>query len=302
MTETLRQLKHLFFHVRRRAMRGRFDTIIPLFSLSLKIVLKKDFSIKNFDDTGIDVVIPTVSKDFPLLEIMLEALKRNLCQPINKIYVISRPNPELSEFCLRNKLTFVDEKSVLGYGKESINYYTKDADRRGWILQQLIKLSGDKVVERENYVIVDSDTVLVGKNSFLEDGRFVFFQNTEWHEPYFKSFQKMFGYQTINKLSFTSHMMIFNKTMLREMKEELEKVHGTTWDQVYLSTVDPREPSCVSDYDTYANWVLIHHPELFKQKPLYNKSVSRSELKDLAGLEKQFSESCKTISFHSYLI
>ncbi|EKE21539.1 MAG: hypothetical protein ACD_7C00198G0001 [uncultured bacterium] len=167
--------------------------------------------------------------------------------------------------------------------------------------QQLLKLSGDKIAKNENYFILDSDTVLVSENNFMEDGKFVFLQNKEWHQPYFDSFEKIFGYRTKNKLSFTSHMMIFNKVMLQEMKGEMEKKWRKPWDQVYLSTVNENEMSCVSDYDTYANWVLCNYSEKVIQRPFYNKSIKRENFADLKELERIYGNKYKSISFHSYL-
>src|SRR3989344_947985 len=267
--------------------------------------IKKVFRIDFYDDcekkTGkVDLIIPTVSKDYVLLEKYLESLK-NLCQEINKIYVVSGHNKEILSFCARHNLIFIDENSVLGYGKETIKYIVSGVDRSGWIFQQLLKLSGEKFIDMEKYIIVDSDTILINKHSFLNGNKFVFFENEEWHEPYFRSFEKMFGYKAKNRLSFTSHMMIFNVENLKKMKNELEIKHKMSWDKIYLSNIDEREMSCVSDYDTYANWVFYHFPEKVIRKPLYNRSISRTELSNLENLKEKYKNKYKSISFHSYI-
>jgi len=293
-------MKDLLYYSLDRIKAGNFFLIYPLFLLQLKLFFKIGFEPKNPAQKEIDIVIPTISKDFSLLDNVISSLK-NLKQTVNKIFIVSQENDEIISFCKKNNLVFIEEKSLLGYGKEKIDYQVNKIDRSGWIFQQLLKLSGDKIVEKEDYLVLDSDTVLTATNSFVDNNRFVFYQNKEWHQPYFESFKKIFGYTTKNKLSFTSHMMIFNKKLLSEMKQEMEKRWGKSWDQVYLMTINNKEASCVSDYDTYANWVLYHHPNLVTEQPFYNKSLSRKKLDSLSTLEKNYGKRYKSVSFHSYI-
>jgi hypothetical protein len=273
---------------------------INLIFLCIKKKFKSNFKIYRFDNIVVDVVIPTISKDYDLLKMVVRSTK-NLSQRVNKIYIVSNDNLQIKSFCKENNCVFIDENLVLGYEKSDISYVVGAVDRSGWIFQQLLKLSAGEFVEVENYLVIDSDAILVSENSFMEDGKFVFFQNVEWHEPYFKSFKELFGYKAKNTLSFTSHMMIFNKLLLCEMKKELESRHHIIWDKVYLSTISCKETSCVSDYDTYANWVMYNYPDRMVEKPLYNKALSRKYLKNLNDLEKKYGSDYKTISFHSYI-
>lgn len=289
-------------HIKVRIRNRRFVSLcLHLIILRILRAFKFRFNVKDFDNRPVDTVIITTSKDYELLERHLESLKENLRQDINKIYLVSLPQKEIMDFCASHNVTFIDERWVLGYGKESITYTVNGADRSGWIFQQLLKLSSDKFVEMENYIIVDSDTILINKSSFLEKGKFIFFENEEWHEPYFRAFKKMFGYSTKNGLSFTSHMMIFNIKNLKLMKNELENKHGMAWDKVYLSNIDEKEMSCISDYDTYANWVLCNFPEKVITEPLYNTSFNRTKLLHLKESMKNLKNEYKSISFHGYI-
>lgn len=293
-------MKDFLYYSFDRIKVGKFFLVYYLVLLQLRLFFKLDFKAKNPSKKEIDIVIPTISKDFSLLNNVISSLKK-VEQMINKIFIISQENEEIIAFCKKNNLVFIEEKSLLGYGKDKINYRVGGVDRSGWIFQQLLKLSGEKITEKENYLVLDSDTVLTAPNSFINDNRFVFYQNKEWHQPYFESFKKIFGYHTKNKLSFTSHMMIFNKKLLREMKKEMEIRWNKSWDQVYLMTIDNQEASCVSDYDTYANWVLYHYPQLVKEQPFYNTSLSRTKLAPLEVLEKNYGKKYKSVSFHSYI-
>lgn len=295
-------MKHYLNIIQSRLQsRKSFSIILAWHILRIKKLLKIDFNIKDPSDTKIDLVIPTVSKDFDLLQEVLKAAKKNIVQPINKIFIVSRKDLTIEKFCSDNGYVFVDELSVLGYGKDAITYMVGNVNRNGWMFQQLLKLSGEKFVEMENYFVVDSDTILIRPHSLIENGAWTFFQNEEWNQPYFDSFKTLLGYDAPTTLSYTSHMMIFNTDNLRRMKKELEEKHGISWDKAYVSTASPTEPSCISDYDTYANWVLYNLPGKVKNRVFYNKGLSRDYFASWEELAKKYGRKYNSLSFHSYI-
>ena len=274
-------IAHFFFHIMRKYFQIGFVT-------------------QGEDFLRVDVVIPTIAKDTDLLLTMVNSLKTYIRHTINNIYIVSKNTPEIINLCRENNFIFIDEFELIGYGKEKITYTYKGINRSGWIFQQLLKLSGDKITECDDYIIVDSDTLLINDHHFKNRDKYIFYENEEWHEPYFKSYSKIFGYRPSNRMSFTSHMMIFNRQYLRAMKSEMELLHKKTWDRVYLSTINENEMSCISDYDTYANWVFHNYPENVLRLPLYNRSMPRVHLHNLELLHKEFGKTYKSLSFHSY--
>ncbi len=196
---------------------------------------------------------------------------------IGTIYVVSNPSETaLQKFCSENNLVFINEATVLGYGKEAITYTYNGMNRSGWLFQQLLKLSGDTFVTAPHYVIVDSDTLLLQPHYFFDKGRVVFFENREWNQPYFTSFKRLFSENAPHHLSLTSHMMLFTVKRLKEMKQEIEEKHGTSWDQAYIHACDTTSPSGISDYETYGQWLILRHRKETVCKPFYNTSEKRS--------------------------
>ena len=262
------------------------------------------FATKPGRDTEIiDLYLVTISKDFPTLGPVIEAAKKNVCHIIKNVYIVTRENAEIRAFCEEMGYHFVDENTVLGYGKDAIDYRANGLDRSGWMFQQLLKFNGDTIVESENFLSICTDTVLIKPHRYLENGKIIFRQNEEWHTPYFANFKKLFGYPVKNWFSYTSHMMMFNKTMMRELKSELEAKHpGKTWDQVYIGTKDinPNESSCISDYDTYANWVRCNYPNRVKNIPLYNTTLNRTKLAPQDELERRYANKYHSVSFHAH--
>lgn len=296
-------MKAYFFLIRSRLKSKHFFKLILAWHiLRLKKILKIDFRLKKQNDTtSIDLVIPTISKDFEILHTVIVAAKKHLRHNIGNTYIVTHPTEALKEFCSQHGYILVDELDVLGYGKDSIPYIVNGVDRSGWMFQQLLKLSGEKFVKNSNYVVIDSDTVLLNSHSFIQNEKFVFLQAEEWHEPYSRAFETMFDYPVKTSLSYTSHMMVFNTEMLALMKSELENKHNLSWDAVFINTANDKELSCVSEYFTYANWVIHNFPDNIINRVFHNLSLPRNKFNSLKDLEENFGDKLNSVSFHSYI-
>lgn len=270
--------------------------------LRIKTVLKIMFtSLCDAHHEPVDLVVVTVPKDLPVLEQYIKYVKKNIAHTIETIYLVAPPaNEDIQEFCRKYELTFIDENSVLGYGVDAIDYRVDGLNRSGWLLQQLLKFAADTFVQNKNYISVCSDTILINPTSYLEEDKYVFFESREWHEPYFETFYRIFGYHAPHPLSLTSHMMMFNVEYMREMKAEMEARHGKTWDQVYIDYCNKKISAGISDYDTYAQWVIYHYKDKTRCKPFYNISQNRSQLEISMTQVAQYKKHFNSMSFHSY--
>lgn len=293
-------MKQFLFDVRIRFGKGFLKTFFALLKLHFDKIRHKDFVDKRNDEL-VDVIIATVDKDFAVLTLVIESIK-NIGHKINKIYIVAPAKEHVINFCKEKNLVFVDELKIFGFGKDSIAPYSKDGyDRRGWIFQQLLKYGMKDFVEQENYLVLESDTVYTNLTSFIENGKFVFFKNTEWTRPYFDVFEKMFGYKTKSNTSFTSHGTVINKKLMNEMLAEIENKNHDKWYNVYQNIIDRNEMSSISDYENWGQWMLVNHKDLMVEKPLYNKFLDRKSLDSLINLEKKYGKNNKTVSFHIYV-
>ena len=248
----------------------------------------------------VDIVIPTITKDKKTLHLLIEAIRRNVINPITRIYIVSRPDETLQKFCADNDITFIPEDGVLGYGKKDIVYNVHGTDRSGWMFQQLLKLSANTFVTEDNYIVIDSDTILLNPHQFNIGDTFVLCNSTEWHIPYFKAYNKLIGKHPTSRLSFVAHMMIFNKDILAKMKQAIEQNTGKAWDKAIQDTIDQNEISCFSEYETYGNYLLATHPERIISKPFYNTSLPLTCIASYNELATKYSKSYNSISFHNY--
>lgn len=293
-------MKQLLFEIKTRLGKNFLSTIWSLLKLYIIKLRHADF-IMNRNNEVIDVVIPTTDKDFELLSLVIESLK-NVGNKINKIYIVAPAKETIINLCQKNNILFTNELKVLGFGKESLkNYMVNGIDRRGWLFQQFLKYGMKDFVEQENYVVLDSDTVLINTNTFLENNKFIFFKNSEWHKPYFSVFNKIFGYKNKSYTSFTSHMMIFNKKYLDEMLLEIEIKNKGKWYNIIQDLINKKEMSAISDYENYGQWMFIKHKDLIIEKPLYNQSLNRKSLTSFESLRNKYKNGYNTLSFHNWV-
>jgi|WetSurMetagenome_2_1015567.scaffolds.fasta_scaffold255328_2 hypothetical protein len=224
-------------------------------------LLGKDTSIRRriFSDVPIDVVIPTIEKDYDCLREVIESIRNYVSHPINRIYIVSRNQSDIADFCRSNNAFLVDEDSVLGYSKKRINYNFNGRDRSGWLFQQLLKLRVDTYTSCENILVVDSDTVFLRPKAFIYKGKTVFDQSDELHLPYFKVLNQLLGSISKPVASYIVHYMLFNRLRLREMRAEIEKNIRLPWDEAIILKTDYSSNSGFSEYETYGNYMKKRH-------------------------------------------
>jgi len=276
------------------------NKILPYIHFKIKKAMRIDTSTLLPSPNIIDIVIPVARKDLDVLNVMLESL-RFIKNNIGQIFIISdKNNYDLISSCKIRNVKFIDEIELLGFSKEIINYKVNGIDRSGWLFQQLLKLSSDKVVSTEYFLVLDSDTVFIKPIVFLDIyGNTLFFQSDEYHLPYFEAIKKLIPRLEPYGVSFVSHGMLFKKEILQKMKEEIGINSGKKWYEAIIElTNNNNNPSCFSEYELYANY-YINNSNKYKLYPLLNISLPR---RDLYNLDKytHYSTQYTSLSFHSY--
>ena len=246
----------------------------------------------------IDFVIPCHPKDFPSLEICITSIKENI-SIANRIFVISNNNPNIDgtiHVPEQNYGAFIDkEKIVEKFTQHCPNllYRTK------WIYQQFIKLFSGKVISEltNSYVIVDSDTIFLKDIPFDPD-KFYYCKAEEYHKPYLEPIKKLFGVKETIGFSTICHHMIFHKKTLNEMMENVKKTfESDSFFDTVLSILDYTEASCISEWDLYANYMLLNYPEMCLQRQLIWKDISFIPVKSYL---EEFKEEFDFVSCHAY--
>ncbi|MEF3302322.1 DUF6492 family protein [Paenibacillus sp. GYB003] len=249
---------------------------------------------------AIDIVIPTVRKDLDVLPYVVYGAKKNIGHPIQNVYIVAPHDHAIRSYCRKHGCTFVDETTILPITKREIDYSVNGIDRSGWLLQQLIKLSGDVLCEREHYLVIDSDTVFIRPNRFVRNGKTVFHTCDEYHLPYFQAYEKLTGLKPVSAKSFCTHYMLFEKSKVAALKKHIEDRWRTDWHQAILQCVDRTDTSGFADYETYGNFVLSAYPGQTELAYWHNRSVRRPLLKQTWRNVETLAKTYNTLSFHSW--
>ena len=263
--------------------------------------LDPNFDPNVHDDTVIDVVIPTIEKDFDTFKYVLPYIKKNLRHPIGEIIVVCPPSKIIESFCAKNGCRFVNENTVLPITIKDIHFTGGGVDRSGWIFQQLLKWSGDTLCKNEFFLIADSDTVLARPQVFRYKGKVIMPCGSDpCHLPYYRSFTKLLGEKVDPVINFTCHHSLFSKSILRDLKDRIEKEHHKVWYEAILSVLDPNEGACISEYGTYGQFVFRYYRDQVRLEHWCNLSLPAKQIKDAGRLTKKYGRRYKAISFHSY--
>jgi len=248
----------------------------------------------------LDIVVPAIEKDLVTLPLVIDSVKLNIKHPVNKIYIVSPQSKKIKNLCSEKGCVFIDERKVVPFPKSEIDYKVGKWDRAGWMYQQFIKMSSDNICEKEYFLVLDADTIFLRPQVFEEDGKIVFDISDEYNRPYFDMYERIFGTKHKAKISFVSHHMLMQKSILKELKEQIEKKDQDKWYNTILKNLDKKEVSGFSEYESYGNFMLEHYPEKMILEYWRNKQTSRMSMDRLGLLMSTCPKYYKTLSLHDY--
>jgi hypothetical protein len=270
-----------------------------LFKEILKI--KSNNSYHSFESfRNIDVVIPVIERDLPILSLVICSLRKFSLNPIDKIYILSPSSDLIKIFCENNSCFYKDETELNLPIKQSLKYIANGNDRSGWLFQQLIKLSANNISDKEYVLVFDADTILLKPQLFVSKSKMMINCSDEYHWPYHEPIKKLLKIDKLFCLSFVSHYMILNAKILTQLKSDIEKFNNCSWAEAVINSVNMNEPSGFSEYETYGNYVYFKHRNKINLLYWNNVSVKRENIILLDNLIKLYSKNFKSVSFHWY--
>lgn len=233
------------------------------------------------DSIIIDVVMPTVIKDIDTLLLAINGCLNHVIG-IRNIYIVCKEdiNYKLSRDMFikftNDSIKFINENIFPFTLDDVAKFHTKNI-RNGWYYQQLLKLYAYKVIDgiSENILIVDSDTVFLKDIKFIDNGVALYGVGKEYNIPYFTHMKELHPslsklYPEKLELSGICHHMLFQKYVLDEIFEIVEKYHKCSFWEAFLKCVDKITylGSGASEYEIYFNYVLSKHGDKAKIRKL----------------------------------
>ena len=213
------------------------------------------------------VVIPLAEKDLDVAERSIASVRRFLRHPIDRIVAPSQSSRAIEQFCRRYDVEYIDEQTVLSANALNFNY------RKGWIRQQLLKLTACSYLDGENFLVIDADTVFARELSFFEGSKQILWTADDLVEDYHPFTQEMIGVVRRHPYSFVTHCMLFQRPLLLELQRIIEERFNMNWVDAILKSIRTGTSAGMSEYELYAHFILKYHPDAFVTKYWYNKKV-----------------------------
>jgi hypothetical protein len=224
---------------------------IPLFLRQFISLAQPSDPLKDENLPTIDIAIPCHGRDFVNLPLVIEGARKSTKNPIGKLHLIT---PSLFATELQSKfpdcLVSTDEDVL---GEDLIKAITDLApnERRGWFMQQAIKLRISMLSAEVATLIVDADTILLRPKVWLDSkGRQILSISNEYHHPYKEHLRRMFGWKSY-LLSFVTHHQLMKK-------ESLIEIFGQDGEDItkWLKLADFSESSAICEYETYGEFMM----------------------------------------------
>ena len=195
------------------------------------------------------------------------------------IYALTNKNnfKEYKEFFFNERVKLVDEDKILiGLSFNNVSSLMRkisgDNRRAGWYFQQFIKMAFSFYSHEDNYIIWDSDTVMLRPINFIDKQKkyILYYFNKYEHEPYLDIINVLLGDNniSINNFSFISEKMIINKNIMIEIIKQIEAnsniLGGEFWEKILYSVDEENlKKSGFSEFVLYSNYALNKYNNFF---------------------------------------
>ncbi len=192
---------------------------------------------------------------------------------------------------------FINENDIIPFGDVKQAYNTRLSEiesefgkpekvsRAGWYYQQFLKMEYHKLCEDEYYLCWDADTIPLRKiEMFHNSGTPYLDTKTEYMHSYFDTLYNLFRYEKVIDQSFISEHMLFSKTMMAEMINDImatQLAGNSFYEKIFSAIQQPFQG--FSEFETYGSWIAKKYPSAYrlrKWKSIRNTSfiINRSDL------------------------
>jgi Family of unknown function (DUF6492) len=185
-------------------------------------------------------------------------------------YLIIVPDAEVGLFRVVTPLPYlvVPESIYVGNLKDQLKKLLppENHDRIGWYLQQFIKIAAAKEIESdmnpsELVLIWDADTVPLKDLNFMDsEGRVLYYQGSEFHQPYFAFIEKAFGFSRAHNFSFIAQCFPAKIAWVNEFCNALESFERN-WIEAIVEKLDSTQRAGFSEYESLGAYIWNKYPQ-----------------------------------------
>jgi len=260
----------------------------------------------SFTFEPIDAVVPCHEKDKITIDLVVKGIRENV-KNIRRIIVVSaKPFTDKAEWFDERNFPFTKETvayEIFNDRQKASEFMRSPKTRIGWIYQQFLKVYSVFVIPdiSSNVLIVDADTIFLKPVEFQDPitgaglynpGRENTLEYFEHLACVFPDFRKVFP-----EYSGISHHMLFQRSVMEAIFEEIYRIHNKEPWKVYCEMIDKKNlyTSCMCvEYELYFNFVFARS-NLVKIRHLKRTDIPFSEFNQKKRLGYDY------LSCHSWL-
>ena len=226
----------------------------------------------------------------PQLIALVPALEYWLIVPDDQVQEFVRSSP--AEYKIFPESVFIQDFA------EKFNRFAGGSTRRGWYLQQLIKLEAlSRASHLDRILIWDADTIPLREISFFDSqGNCQYFFGSEYHLPYFENIDRLLGLDKTILGSFIAQNFPITGKQIESFFSYIEKRHEKKWWDAVIESIDFGELSGFSEYETLGTFVSS-----FDKKPLTMQPGVWSRDGTLRAVSKQISSWMNSKSKYDFI-
>ena len=137
--------------------------------------------------------------------------------------------------------------------------------RRGWYLQQLLKLCAVNDAQPEDICVIwDGDTIPLRDLRFTDvNNNLIHYCGLENHTPYFQMTERLVGLTKSVPYSFIAQCMPLKAAWVHDFRRSLEQRHGVNWLSAIIGAIDFSLDSGFSEYETLGTFFWTNYRPRF---------------------------------------
>lgn len=204
------------------------------------------------------IITPSYAPDFERCKLLCSSVEKYVTSYDRHVIIVDACDRELFNSLAGPKTEIITKESILPRwlkkipGSKKWWFSFRSLPVRGWILQQITKLSVAECIDADLYIFADSDIVVirpVDTSSFVKEGKVRLYrvprQEQDYNEPRHKAWYKFAG--ELFKLTgddhlksdYIGHLVTWRRETLLKLNEYIRDVSGKkTWQEHLCGTFD----------------------------------------------------------------
>ena len=225
-----------------------------------------------------EILSTCLARDLPIYRLTYKALLEHFPGAIPHVVTRKPDFPKFRNACgsdlhLWDENDLVPDMTLQALKAYPLPFFPAGA---GWYFQQFLKWAFVEVSNSDShYLIWDADTVPLRHLDFFDpEGRPYLTTSSEYHQPYFQTFEALTAIRPLDHTSFISQHQIIDKAILRELLNEIIVNHPNTggWAWSIIESMRGQGTNLFSEYETYGHYCRTTHPDrCVVRKLLWNR-------------------------------